>query len=161
MNQHVNATLVLMTALFGVFSCGCIAVDPVDRADSGDLAKEGTIVFTRPARFTPWFGNYSIGQFLEITYERASRNAAGQLVVEVGIRNRGPVSWTNWHRHAPKSLSIAATCSFYETPSSAAGGPVVYQTNRQTLVINRGETCAYKAVCPVASANGYQLVLGD
>lgn len=148
---------VLVSSIF----IGCTAVDPVARVDRGQMAQEGTIVFTRPAHFTPWFGNYSISQFLEIAYERVSRNAAGQLVVEVGIRNRGPVSWTNWHRHAPKTLSIAATCNFYETSAGALGGPCIYQTNRRTLVIGRGETYAYKAVCPVENANGYQLVLGD
>ncbi len=141
--------------------CGCRAVDPVARADPGEMAQEGTIVFTRPARFSPWFGDYSMSQFLEITYERASRNAAGQLVVEVGIRNRGPVSWTNWHRHAPESLTIGATCNFYPTPAGVLAGPIIYQTNRRNLVIRRGETFAYKAVCPLESANGYQIVLGD
>ena len=140
---------------------GCTAVDPVVRANRADMAQEGTIVFTRPAHFTPWFGNYSISQFIEITYERVARNQAGQLVVEVGIRNRGPVSWTNWHQHAPKTLNIAATCNFYETQTGALGGPCIYQTNRRTLVIGRGETYAYKAVCPAENANGYQLVLGD
>ena len=148
---------VLVSSVF----IGCTAVDPLARADRGNMAQEGTVVCTRPAHFTPWFGNYSISQFLEITYERVSRNAAGQLVVEVGIRNRGPVSWTNWHRHAPKTLNIAATCNFYETSAGALGGPCIYQTNRRTLVIGRGETYAYKAVCPAENANGYQLVLGD
>ena len=146
-------------ALALVLFAGCTAVDPVDHAKH--LESEGTIVFTRPARFTPWFGNYSISQFLEITYEHASRNSAGQLVVEVGIRNRGPVSWTNWYRHAPEVLNIAATCNFYGTQAGALGGPVVYQTNRRTLTIRRGETFSYKAVCPVEGANGYQLVLGE
>lgn len=161
MKKHMKISLIAAAAIAGAVFCGCTAVDPVARADQVDMAREGTIVFTRPARFTPWFGNYSISQFLEVTYERASRNAAGLLVVEVGIRNRGPVSWTNWHQHAPKILNIAATCNFYGTQSGALGGPVIYQTNRRTLAINRGETYAYKAVCPVEGANGYQLILGD
>ena len=161
MKMSIKVSVVSMTAIASAVFFGCTAVDPVVRADQGESAKEGTIVFTRPARFTPWFGNYSISQFLEITYERASRNSAGQLVVEVGIRNRGPVSWTNWHRHAPELLDIAATCNFYGTQAGALGGPVIYQTNRRTLAIRRGETFSYKAVCPVDGANGYQLVLGD
>ena len=161
MKKHIKISLMAAVAVAGTVFCGCTAVDPVVRADPAGLAQEGTIVFTRPARFTPWFGNYSLSQFIEVTYERASRNAAGQLVVEVGIRNRGPVSWTNWDQHAPKLLNIAATCNFYGTQAGALGGPVVYQTNRRTLAINRGETYVYKAVCPVEGANGYQLVLGD
>lgn len=160
----MNKLMKIPAIAIGVLSLnflGCTAVDPVARADRAAMSQEGTVVFTRPAHFTPWFGNYSISQFLEITYERVSRNDAGQLVVEVGIRNRGPVSWTNWNTHAPKTLSIAATCNFYETAAGALGGPVVYQTNRRMLVINRGETFAYKAVCPVDNAKGYQLVLGD
>ena len=121
---------VLVSSVF----IGCTAVDPLARADRGNMAQEGTVVFTRPAHFTPWFGNYSISQFLEITYERVSRNAAGQLVVEVGIRNRGPVSWTNWHRHAPKTLNIAATCNFYETSAGALGGPCIYRSWRDLCV---------------------------
>ncbi len=161
MKKHMKISLLAAAAITGAVFCGCTAVDSVARAGQRDMAREGTIVFTRPARFTPWFGNYSISQFLEVTYERASRNAAGQLVVEVGIRNRGPVSWTNWHQHAPKILNIAATCNFYGTQAGALEGPVIYQTNRRTLAINRGETYVYKAVCPVEGANGYQLVLGD
>ena len=160
----MNKLIKIPAIAIGVLSLnflGCTAVDPVARADRSVMSQEGTVVFTRPAHFTPWVGNYSISQFIEITYELVSRNDAGQLVVEVGIRNRGPVSWTNWHTHAPKTLSIAATCNFYETAAGALGGPVVYQTNRRTLVINRGETYSYKAVCPVDNAKGYQLVLGD
>lgn len=161
MKNIINSLTFGFLAFLSLLFSGCTAVDPVARADRGDMAQEGTIVFTRPARFTPWFGNYSISQFIEITYEKASVNAAGQLVVEVGVRNRGPVSWTNWHRHAPAKLAIAATCKFYETQAGALGGPVVYETNRRTLVINRGETYSYKAVCPVAGVKGYQLVLGE
>lgn len=153
----LGAVAVLAAVVFS----GCTAVDPVVRVERADMTEEGTIVFTRPARFTPWFGNYSLAQFLEVTYERVSRNEAGQLVVEVGIRNRGPVSWTNWHRHAPKTLNIAATCNFYETAAGPLGGPILYQTNRRMLAIGRGETYAYKAVCPIERANGFQFVLGD
>ncbi len=161
MNKKIKILMLAGSVLAMAFFGGCTAVDPVARANREDMSQEGTIVFTRPARFTPWFGNYSISQFIEVTYEHVSRNGAGQLVVEVGIRNRGPVSWTNWHQQAPKVLNIAATCNFYGTSAGALGGPIVYQTNRRTLAINRGETFAYKAVCPVEGANGYQLVLGD
>lgn len=161
MKKFMNGLALAAIAICYMAITGCTAVDPVARVDRNDLANEGTIVFTRPARFTPWFGNYSISQFIEIVYERASRNEAGLLVVEVGIRNRGPVSWTNWHTRAPEYLNIAATCNFYESSAGVMGGPMIYQTNRKVLTIGKGETYAYKAVCPVENAMGYQLVLGD
>jgi hypothetical protein len=58
-------------------------------------------------------------------------------------------------------LNIAATCNFYATAAGAMAGPIVYQTNRRTLVINRGEIYAYRVVCPINDVNGYQLILGD
>lgn len=139
-----------------MFFGGCYAVYNANRAE--DLSREGSIVFTRPARFTPFFGSYSISDFVEIVYEKAYKNEAGQLVVEVGIRNRGPVSWTNWNMRAPERLTIKTTCNFYN--GNRNGSPIVYSTNRREIVINRGETFAYQAVCP-AEAFSYQVILGD
>ena len=149
--------LIFFASLVSVF-CGCIAVDNVKRADARVLDRESSIVFTRPARFTPFFGNYSINQFIEIVYERVSRNSANQLVVEVGIRNRGPVSWTNWDMSAPKRLTIKSRCNFYQ---GGINTPIVFSTNTQIIVIGKGETFAYRAVCPIAEVKNYQLVLGD
>lgn len=149
----------LMVALAAVLFCGCNSVRDLDRAKEVKLDDEGSVVFTRPAHYTMFFGSYSISQFLEVIYERASYNAAGQMVVEVGIRNRGPVSWTNWPVHAPKVLRIKAQTNFYA--GKRVSSPIVYSTNRPTLVIGRGETYAYKVTCPVAGVTNYQLVLGD
>ena len=52
-----------------MFFGGCYAVYNANRAE--DLSREGSIVFTRPARFTPFFGSYSISDFVEIVYEKA------------------------------------------------------------------------------------------
>lgn len=149
----------LVAMLAAAVFCGCESVSNVERAEYSKLEKESSVVFTRPAHYTMFFGSYSISQFLEIIYERASYNAAGQLVVEVGIRNRGPVSWTNWPAHAPKVLRIKAQTNFYS--GNRVTSPIIYSTNRPTLVIGRGETYAYKVVCPVPGATSYQLVLGD
>ncbi len=148
----------LFVAVFicSMFICGCHSVYNANRAD--DLSREGSIVFTRPARFSPFFGSYSISEFVEIVYEKAYKNAAGQLVVEVGIRNRGPVSWTNWHVKAPERLTLKTICNFYN--GNKNGSPIAYSTNRREIVIGRGETFAYQAVCPV-EAFSYQLILGD
>ncbi len=139
--------------------CGCRAVDNANRASNDDLAAEGSVVFTRPAKFYPFFGSYSISEFVEITYEKVSRNSAGLPVVEVGIRNRGPVLWTNWYENAPKNITLNAVCSFYQ--GTRVTSPTVYSTNHRKIVIPRGETYVYKAVCPVKNAESYQLVLGD
>ena len=139
--------------------CGCRAVYDANRADEKNLAAEGSIVFTRPAQFTPFFGSHSLSEFIEIVYERASRNSSGMLVVEVGIRNRGPVSWTNWDNRAPDRITLKTVCNFYS--GAAVRSPVIYSTNRREIVIPRGETYVYRAMCPQTEAQNYQLVLGD
>lgn len=151
----------LFAATVALFNTGCNAVAPVERIPSEDLTKEGTIVFTRPASYTPFFGNYSQRDFITIAYEKFSVNYAGQAVVEVGIRYSGPTGWTNWYRTAPDSMSLAARCNFYRDRSAQASGPVLYSTNRQPLIIKRGEIYPYRAVCPKEGAQGYQLVLGE
>ena len=146
--------------LAGMLSlCGCQAVYNANRAPADKLQAESTIVFTRPAQFTPFFGSHSVSEFIEIVYERVSRNEAGFLVVEAGIRNRGPVSWTNWDVRAPSRLTIQTRCNFYREGGLAS--PIIYSTNRQEIVINKGETFAYKAICPLPEASRYQLILGD
>lgn len=145
----------MLFLLSAVLFTGCHAVYDVDRSDRA----EGSIVFTRPARFTPFFGSYSLSEFVEITYERASRNAAGQMVVEVGIRNRGPVSWVNWYKNAPERITLKTRCVFFNGIRNAS--PAVFTTNQQEIIIGRGETYYYRAVCPNQNARDYQLILGD
>ena len=149
-----SAILLAVTAIF-IF-CGCKSVNNVKRAD---VSNEGTIVFTRAARYTPFFGTFSPYELLEIVYEQSSRNASGQLVVEVGIRYRGSVSWTNWHVSAPDQITLRTLCNFYQ--GSRSHSAPVYSTNHRNIVIRRGETYNYKAVCPVENTTQYQLVLGD
>ncbi|MBE6403293.1 MAG: hypothetical protein IKD10_13670 [Lentisphaeria bacterium] len=152
----VSSVLLVCAA---VIFCSCRPVHEVPRPDIDKISAEGSVVFTRPAQFTPFFGTYSLSAFIEIVYEQAYRNEAGQLVVEVGIRNRGPVSWTDWHRKAPQQLTLNTRCNFYR--GNRVASPMVYSTNRQKVVIRRGETYAYKVVCPVQDAQNYQVVLGD
>lgn len=151
--------LCLLAVLCAAFS-GCRAVYNVERAKLDDLQAEGTIVFTRPARFTPLFGSYSISELVEITYEKVSRNAAGQLVVEAGIRFRGPVSWTNWNVPATSRVTLKTRCNFYGE-GGVVNSPIIYSTNQREIVIPLGGTYAYKAVCPRAEASRYQIVLGE
>lgn len=149
----------LAAVIAAIILSGCTAVDNVDRVSCADQQQEGTIVFARAAHYSPLFGTYSLNELIEIAYERVHRNAAGQLVVEAGIRYRGYSFWTNWFRHSPGVLTLRTVCNFYQ--DGGISTPVVYATNHQEIVINRGETFAFKAVCPVTSATRYQIVLGD
>ena len=142
-------------------AAGCYSVKAVDRVSGEDLITEGSVVFARAGQYTLWFGSHSPREYFEVVYERFSHNDAGMPVVEIGIRYRGGVSWTDWCRNVPQTVTLGAKCNFYDTPSAQAGGPVIYSTNRERLVFQRGNTYAYKAVCPVRSAKGYQLVLGE
>lgn len=144
-----------------MFIGGCYSVKPLDRPSDADLIGEGSVVFARAGQYTLWFGSHSPREYFEVVYERMSRNDAGFAVVEVGIRYRGGVSWTDWYRNVPQTVTLGAVCNFYSTPAAQAGGPIIYSTNRERLVLQRGGTYAYRAVCPVREAEGYQLVLGE
>lgn len=143
------------------FAAGCYSVKPVDRVALSDQMTEGSVVFVRAEQFTMWFGSHSPRAYFEIVYERFSRNEAGFPVVELGLRYRGGVHWTDWNKPMPQTVTLGAVCNFYATPAAQAGGPILYSTNREQIVLRLGETYAYKAVCPVKKAGGYQIVLGE
>lgn len=148
--------------LFGICIitlCGCQATYNVNRTSVADLSTEGSVVFTRPAKFTPLFGSYSLSEFVEIVYERSSKNNAGQMIIELGIRNRGPVSWTNWDRTAPERITLKICTNFYR--ENNINSPIIYSSNQQEIVIGRGETYPYKVICPSAEGMGYQVIIGD
>ncbi len=142
---------ILSAAMFS----GCTSTDPVVISPTA----EENIVFTRPKRFAPLFGSYSLNEYVEVTYCRSYHNNAGLLVVEVGIRNRGPVSWTNWFVTAPEYIHLTTNCAFFNGPRN--GSAPIYHTNQSNISIGRGKTYHFKAVCPVANATDYQLTLGD
>ena len=152
-----NAVLFILFSV--VFCCcSCKSVNNVTRIHPESLQEEGTIIFTRAAQLTPLFGTHSIRQLVAVTYEKASRNPAGQLVVEFGLRYQGPVNWTNWHLRAPKTLSLRVRGTFYE---NGLNSPMVYSTNSQLVTIRLGETYPCRIVCPQTLAGSYQIVLGD
>lgn len=156
----MNRWILCGGALLWLLAVGCASVHSVDRAKRSDLEGEGSIVFTRPVSYVAW-GTRSLSDALEITYERFSVNAAGQGVLEVGIRYRGTQHWYDFWAYNPERLTVAAQTNFYATGNGQAGGPPLYSTNRQTLVIRRGDTCSYQALCPRAGAKGSQLVLSE
>ena len=53
-------------------AAGCRSVHNVDRADSEELAGEGTIVFVRPTEYS-LLGTKSLSDYIEIVYERAGQ----------------------------------------------------------------------------------------
>ena len=148
---------VFFAIMAAVMFCGCHAVYDANKVDVEDHREEAAVVFTRPARFAPWFGSYSVSEFIEITYASVSRNEAGLLVAEVGIRNRGPVEWTNWHMNAPERITLRTTCNFYRGKRNHS--PIIYSTNSREIVIGRGETYACKIICPAPEAQDFQLIL--
>ena len=81
-----------------VLLVGCHANYSVSRVPQSNLQTEGTVVFDRASRNNLFFGNRSLVEYVEVVYDRFSVNEAGQPVVEVGIRYKGPDSWTNWVR---------------------------------------------------------------
>ncbi len=146
-------TALCASALF-VF-IGCRAVNTVDTAETTP-ATESDVIFTRSQELTPWFGTHSPHDYFEIVYKKFSRNDAGFPVVEIGLRYRGGVSWTDWFEEVPQVVELHAVCNFYRIPD----GPIVYATNAETLLFNLGRTTHFKAVCPVKEAETFQLVLG-
>lgn len=135
---------------------GCRAVYAVNRADADN---DGTIVFSRPAKFHPFFGSRSLSEFIEVTYEKFSRNEIGQPVVEVGIRYRGPVKFSDWFSKAPNSVAIKVRTNFLEGVNVSS--PIIWSTEDREIVIPLGQTYAYRAVCPVVKVQGYRVILGD
>lgn len=139
-------------ALLSVALSGCRSVLALDRAAEEDVIAEGSVAFEQTSCAHERF---------EVVYERFSFNDVGMPVVEVGIRYRGAVSWMDWFRSVPATATIGAKCSFYPTVLAQAGGPALYSTNRERILLRLGNVYDYRAVCPVRSAKGYQLILGD
>ena len=155
------AVVVLLSALL-LLPSACESVQKVGSADQAELNSEGSTVFVRSPGYTIFFGTRSLRDYIEITYDRSSINEAGQMVVELGIRNRGPSSWYNFLNHSP-TIVIMAQANFYETPQQGHGpsSPPVYSTNRRKFVIKRGETATCRFVCPVKKARSCQVVLSE
>ena len=161
MKHYLRLTLLASFAAAGLllsFAGGCKSVQSVDRVDRADLENEGTIVFTRPVRYVVW-GTKSLRDYLEVTYERFYTNDAGQDVLEVGLRYRGATDWYDFYYKMPESITFTGQANFY-SGKNHLGAPL-YSTNRQTILIRRGDTFNFKAVSPRKGAGSYQLVLSE
>ena len=142
-----------------VFAAGCGTVRNADTVEKGELAKESNLVVVRPDRYT-LLGTRSVKDYLEISYEKLTRNAVGFPVVSVGVRNHGGEHW--WDLNGP-DFTIYAQAVFYAEP--VAGIDVrsrpLYKTNKRAVPLKRGETANLSFTCPVKSAKGYQVIFSE
>lgn len=151
---RLGRILLLLTLL-----AGCRSTYNVDRAGSGELSGEGTVVFVRPTEYRV-FGTKSLTDYIEVVYDQARRNDADLLEVRVGLRNKGGQHL--WDVKG-RDFSISAKAAFYENPIVGEGqrAPAVYETNWQRVTLVRGATTDYKVVCPVKAGAYYQVTLSE
>jgi len=149
--------LLLLPALLAL--PGCSTTQNAHRVPASELAREDTLVFVRPD-FHWILGTRSIRDYVEITYEERSRNAAGLLEVRVGLRNRGGQRW--YDLHGP-NFALSAKTSFYREPIAGRGptSAPVYETNWQTITLVRGDTLHFSVTCPAPEGAHYQLTLSE
>jgi hypothetical protein len=156
---------ILISALLSTCLAGCVTPNTVttvynaDRVDAERLAGEGTIVFVRPSNYNI-FGTESLRDYVEVVYEKAERNKAGLLKLDLGIRNRGG----QWYYDAKgPDFQISVKTAFYDKPL-LYGTPQmapVYETNWQAVKLLRGATEHYNVICPLSSAGYYQVTLSE
>jgi len=144
----ILATMFLVT--------GCRTVHDANRVSSATLANEGTIVFVRPDDHT-LLGTRSISDYVEISYETSERNIADLLVVKAGIRNRGGSHF--WDTVGPQ-YQLKIKTVFYQIPISTSSAPV-YETNWETITMQRGDTQHYQIICPNKKARYYQISISE
>ena len=140
---------------------GCKTVYNAHRAKPVKLGKEGTIVFVRPTKYSI-FGNRSIRDYVEITYEQFGPNVADLPQVKVGLRNRGGQHF--WDTVGPDYELSVKTGFFSEAVGAQGGGTMtapVYETNWQTVKMLRGATAHYEASCPVETATHYRVTISE
>ena len=152
--------IVFLCVVIGLFTLGaCRTVYNVEKAKSIEVSQEGTIVFVRPADYKV-FGTESLRDYIEITYEEASRNVSGYLQVSIGFRNKGGKHL--YDRHGPNfHLSVKTAC--YDKPFNMSGQKSApsYETNWKTINLLRGVTEHYKVICPKKSATHYQVTVSE
>jgi hypothetical protein len=128
----------------------------IKRVSTEEKQREDTIVFVRPSNYSI-LGTKSLRDYVEIMYERASRNNAGFLTVNVGFRNKG--GQYLYDEKGP-DFNLSVKTVFYDMPLAQNGIPV-YDTNWQTINLLKGASTDYKAICPNDSANHYQVIVSE
>jgi len=144
----------IMASMF--LATGCTTLHNANRVNSATLANEGSIVFVRPDEHT-LLGTQSISDYVEISYETSERNIADLLVVKTGIRNRGGSHF--WDTVGPQ-YQLKVKTVFYQFPISNSSAPV-YETNWETITMQRGDTHHYQIICPNKKARFYQITISE
>lgn len=159
MRRLLFTGLLLLTVTVLFTGCSYHTTHPARKVSAAELAREESVMFLRPDRYT-LLGTRSVSDYIEITYERAGINDAGQYVVEIGLRNRGG---QHWYDKSGPGVALSVKSSFYDQPVTGAGpaGPPVYETNWRPVPIPRGQTGHYEAVCPVQSGRYYQVLITE
>ena len=141
------------------FISGCGTVRNAENANPEELAKESSIVVVRPNKYT-LLGTRSVRDYIEVSYEEFKPNRAGLPTIKLGLRSRGGEHW--WDLKGP-NFTIYAQAVFY--PESVKGMKTrtapLYKTNKQAVVLQRGETADLSFTSPVKGAKGYQVVLSE
>ena len=149
LNSILMATVLLAAS-------GCTSVRNVERVNTEKLNAEGSLVFVRPRHYSI-FGTRSLADYVEVIYERVTKvQTTGNMRVQVGIRNRGGQRW--YSTKAP-DITIGAQISFYQTPNIESSP--IYQSNRRSVLLQRGETVHLEFDCPAPGALSYQIVFSD
>lgn len=150
-----------MAALAAVALSLATGCETVHNVEGADTYNEGRVVVPRPREIT-LLKSTSLARYLEVVYGQSSENAVGQLVVQVGLRNKGPTQWFNWFSDAPDSLNVHVTCNFYDREDGARmGAPIIYSTDMRAITLPRGQTIPYAATCPFPGAKDFQLIIGE
>ena len=138
---------------------GCQTTYNANYTPADDLAKEGSIVFVRPDHYTI-LGTRSVRDYIEITYEKLSTNEAGYPMVQIGLRNKGGQHL--WDQKGPQ-VNLSVKTTFYSDPIAGTGptGPPVYETNWQSVHLNRGTTEHFKVICPKKDGQHYQITISE
>jgi hypothetical protein len=149
----------LFLGLLSLQTTGCKTTYNSSAVPKEDMAKESTLVFVRPDRYTI-LGTRSVRDYVEITYEKGTPNAAGLLVVQTGLRNRGGRHWYNLRG---PDFAVSVKVRYYKDPVLGTGpqGPPVYETGWQKVMMLRGDTASYESICPVPEGKHYQITVSE
>jgi hypothetical protein len=155
--RNLGAAALAAGAILATSGCG--TVRNADTTAKGELAEESNIVVVRPDRYT-LLGTRSVSDYLEVSYERFTKNAAGLPQAEVGVRSRGGEHW--WDLKGP-SFTIYAQAVFYGEPVAGvdARSKPLYKTNKRAVPLQRGATADLSFTCPVKGAKGYQVIFSE